>query len=37
MVIAKPVNEEGRIAALEKYAILDTDPEQSFEIGRAHV
>src|SRR5437660_5317372 len=31
MVIAKPVNEEGRIAALEKYAILDTDPEQSFD------
>jgi GAF domain-containing protein len=31
MVIAKPVNENGRIAALEKYAILDTDPEQSFD------
>ena len=31
MVIAKPVNEEGRIAALEKYAILDTDPEQPFD------
>jgi GAF domain-containing protein len=31
MVIAKPVNERGRIAALEKYAILDTDPEQSFD------
>jgi len=31
MVIAKPVNEEGRIAALEKYAILDTDPEQTFD------
>ncbi len=31
MVIAKPINEEGRIAALEKYAILDTDPEQSFD------
>ena len=31
MVIAKPVNEAGRIAALEKYAILDTDPEQSFD------
>jgi GAF domain-containing protein len=31
MVIAKPANEDGRIAALEKYAILDTDPEQSFD------
>ena len=31
MVLAKPVNEGGRIAALEKYAILDTDPEQSFD------
>jgi len=31
MVIAKPANEEGRIAALEKYAILDTDPEQTFD------
>jgi GAF domain-containing protein len=31
MVITKPGNEEGRIAALEKYAILDTDPEQSFD------
>ena len=31
MVIARPVNEEDRIAALEKYAILDTDPEQSFD------
>ncbi len=31
MVAAKPVNEAGRIAALEKYAILDTDPEQSFD------
>lgn len=31
MVIVKPVNEEGRIAALEKYAILDTDPEQPFD------
>src|SRR6266571_2598947 len=31
MVLAKPVNEAGRIAALEKYAILDTDPEQSFD------
>jgi GAF domain-containing protein len=31
MVITKPQNEEARIAALEKYAILDTDPEQSFD------
>jgi GAF domain-containing protein len=31
MVITKPGNEEGRIVALEKYAILDTDPEQSFD------
>jgi GAF domain-containing protein len=31
MVIAKPANEEARIAALDKYAILDTDPEQSFD------
>jgi GAF domain-containing protein len=31
MVVAKPDNEEGRIVALEKYAILDTDPEQAFD------
>ncbi len=31
MVIVKPANEEARIIALEKYAILDTDPEQSFD------
>ena len=31
MVITKPANEEARIVALEKYAILDTDPEQSFD------
>jgi GAF domain-containing protein len=31
MVITKPANEEARLAALEKYAILDTDPEQSFD------
>ena len=31
MVTAKPANEEARVAALEKYAILDTDPEQTFD------
>jgi len=31
MVITKPANEEARIIALDKYAILDTDPEQSFD------
>jgi GAF domain-containing protein len=31
MVITKPANEEARVAALEKYAILDTDPEQAFD------
>jgi len=31
MVITKPANEEARIVALDKYAILDTDPEQSFD------
>src|SRR5712692_299314 len=31
MVAAKPANEEARIVALDKYAILDTDPEQSFD------
>jgi GAF domain-containing protein len=31
MVITKPANEEARIVALEKYAILDTDPEQAFD------
>jgi GAF domain-containing protein len=31
MAAAKPTNEAGRIAALEKYAILDTDPEQSLD------
>ena len=31
MVLAKPVNEGGRIAALEKYAILDTAREQSLD------
>ncbi len=31
MVITKPANEEARLIALDKYAILDTDPEQSFD------
>jgi GAF domain-containing protein len=31
MAIAKPANEAARISALDKYAILDTDPEQSFD------
>src|ERR1700730_10234684 len=31
MAIAKPSNEGPRVAALEKYAILDTDPEQAFD------
>jgi len=31
MVMTKPANEEARIVALEKYAILDTNPEQSFD------
>ncbi|HEY2351614.1 MAG TPA: GAF domain-containing protein [Candidatus Acidoferrum sp.] len=31
METTKPRNEEGRIAALEKYAILDTDPELAFD------
>ena len=31
MVITKPANEEARVIALDKYAILDTDPEQSFD------
>jgi GAF domain-containing protein len=31
MVIAKPQNEVARIAALGNYAILDTEPEQSFD------
>jgi hypothetical protein len=31
MSVTKPVNETARIAALERYAILDTDPEDSFD------
>jgi GAF domain-containing protein len=31
VILAKPDNEEARIVALEKYAILDTDPEQAFD------
>ena len=31
MAITKPANEEARLIALDKYAILDTDPEQSFD------
>lgn len=31
MVVPMPVNEAARVAALQKYAILDTDPEQGFD------
>jgi GAF domain-containing protein len=31
MEVVKPINEEARLAALEKYAILDTDPEAAFD------
>jgi GAF domain-containing protein len=31
MSVTKPANEPARLAALERYAILDTDPEQSFD------
>ena len=31
MAVTKPANEAARIIALDKYAILDTDPEQSFD------
>jgi GAF domain-containing protein len=31
MELIKPKNEEARLAALEKYAILDTDPEAAFD------
>jgi GAF domain-containing protein len=31
MPVTIPVNETARLAALERYAILDTDPEESFD------
>jgi GAF domain-containing protein len=31
MPATKPFNETARLAALERYAILDTDPEESFD------
>jgi len=31
MPASKPLNEAARVAALERYAILDTEPEQSFD------
>ncbi len=31
MAITKPANEDARVIALDKYAILDTDPEQFFD------
>src|ERR1700687_4417469 len=31
MPVTKPFNETARLAALERYAILDTDPEESFD------
>jgi GAF domain-containing protein len=31
MPVTKPANEAARLAALERYAILDTDPEESFD------
>jgi GAF domain-containing protein len=31
MPVTKPLNEPARLAALERYAILDTDPEDSFD------
>jgi len=31
MLITKPANESGRLVALERYAILDSDPEQTFD------
>jgi len=31
MPVTKPANEPARLAALERYALLDTDPEESFD------
>jgi len=31
MPVTKPANEAARLAALERYALLDTDPEESFD------
>jgi GAF domain-containing protein len=31
MSVIKPLNEAARLAALERYAILDTEPEESFD------
>jgi GAF domain-containing protein len=31
MPVAKPANEPARVAALNRYAILDSDPEESFD------
>ncbi|MGC1620682.1 MAG: GAF domain-containing protein [Candidatus Acidiferrum sp.] len=31
MPVTKPINEAARLAALQRYAILDTDPEESFD------
>ena len=31
MHVAKPANEPERLAALERYGLLDTDPEESFD------
>jgi len=31
MEVTKPKNEDGRLRSLEKYAILDTDPEAAFD------
>lgn len=31
MVVPMPTNEAGRLAALQKYAILDSEPEQGFD------
>jgi GAF domain-containing protein len=31
MLVTKPANEVARLAALERYALLDTDPEESFD------